>query len=256
MYEMIRCATLVSVLLVATAASAASQGDAGSGDSVSNAAAQLLREGRGNEARITLLRAMRANADPTQKAEYRLRLGAVELYDGQYDEASRAYNAVLTRGNVPDNSELARQAHHGLALIEAFNGRSARAAAQYAQALPGGTLRDTIEMLVMTNQNDSAQKALDRLATSSRGKQDLQYVQEMRALSWMMAGHCTQALPEMAKAPQQDRPIPVAVNGRCAAKHGQRPDGLALRDAVLKRPSADPFSWTTLIARDAARKIE
>jgi Tfp pilus assembly protein PilF len=256
MYEMIRCAALASFLILAPAATAVAQGDGGSSDSVTQTAAQLLRDGRGNEARIALLRAMRASTDPRQTAEYRIRLGEADLYDGQYDDASRAFNAVLTRGNVPDDGELAREAHHGLALLEAFNGRSARAASQYAQALQGRPLRDTVEMLVMTSQNDSAQKALDRLAASSLGKQDMQYVQEMRGLSWMMAGHCTQALPEIAKAPQQDRPIPVAVRGRCAAKHGQRPQGLSLRDAVLKQPSAEPFSWTTLIARDAARKIE
>jgi tetratricopeptide (TPR) repeat protein len=256
MYEMIRRAALVSLLIAASVATAAAQADGGSGDSIVAMAAQRLREGRGNEARILLLRAMRESTDPTQKAEYRLRLGQADLYDGQYDEASRAFSAMLTRGNAPANSDLTRQAHHGLALVEAFNSRSARAAAHYAQALQGRTLRDSIEMLVMTNQNDSAQKALDRLAASNAGKQDPQYLQDLRGLSWMMAGHCTQALPAIAKAPQQDLPIPVAVRGRCAAKHGQRVPGLALRDSVLQQPDPDPFSWTTLIARDAARKIE
>ena len=260
MYEMIRRAALVGMMIASPAAATFAQGTLDGGgqarDSVVTMAAQLLEAGRGNEARILLLKAMRASTDPTQTAEYRIRLGQVDLYDGQYDAASRAFNAVLTRGNASPTGDLARAAHHGLALVEAFNGRSARAAAQYAQALRGGTLRDTIEMLAMTNQNDSAQKALDRLAATSAGKQDAQSVQVLRGLSWMMAGHCTQALPAIAKAPQQDQPIPVAVRGRCAAKHGQRPEGLALRDAVLKQANPDPFAWTTLIARDAARKIE
>lgn len=258
MYEMIRRGALVLLFLAAPGSTALAQGmgDGASRDSVSAAAATLLGEGRGNEARILLLRAMRASTDAAQKAAYRIRIGAVLLYDGQYEEASRAFNAVLTRGDVQAGGDLARAAHHGLALADAFNGRSARAATQYAEAIRGGTLRDTVEMLVMTNQNDSAQKALDRLAASSAGKEDLQYVQEFRGLSWMMAGHCTQGLPAVAKAPQQDTPIAVAVRGRCAMKHGQRPEGLALRDAVLKQSVPDPFAWTVLIARDAARKIE
>jgi hypothetical protein len=178
------------------------------------------------------------------------------VYGGQYDTASRAYNAILSHENVAPEGNLARDAHHGLALIEAFNGRSGRAATHYTYSLRGGTLRDTVEMLVMTNQNDSAQKALDRLAASSSDAENRQYVQAFRGLSWMMAGHCTQALPEIAKAPHQDRPIPIAVQGRCAMKHGQRTDALQLKDAVLKRPVPDPYSWTVLIARDTARKIE
>lgn len=255
MYEMIRRAALVALLAAAAVAPAAAQ-DGAPRDSITAAAAKLLGDGRGNEARILLLRAMRASTDPTQKADYRIRIGDALLYDGQYDEATRAYNAVLTHASALANSDLVREAQHGLALADAFNGRSARAAAHYAEVLRGGSLRDTVEMLVMTNQNDSAQKALDRLAASSAGKQDVQYVQAFRGLSWMMAGHCTQALPEIARAPQQNEPIPVAVRGRCALKHGQRPTGMSLRDAVLKEPVPDPFSWTALIARDAARKIE
>jgi hypothetical protein len=60
----------------------------------------------------------------------------------------------------------------------------------------------------------------------------------------------------MAKAPRQDRPVPIAIRGRCAIKHGERVPAMAVRDSVLKTPVADPFAWTVLIARDAARKIE
>jgi tetratricopeptide (TPR) repeat protein len=208
-----------------------------------------------NEARILLLKAMRASTDPIQQADYRLRIGATFLYQGQYDEASRAYNAVL-RAKVPPDGAQARAAHHGLALVDAFSGRSGRSATHYAAALRGATLRDTIEMLVMTNQHDSALKALDRFAASSAGQQDRQYVQAFRGLSWMMDGHCTEALPEIAKAPQQDRPLVVAIRGRCAMKHGQRAEALAMKDAVLKEPMPDPFAWPMLIARDTARKIE
>src|SRR4051812_42915126 len=64
-------------------------------DSVGDAAAALLNHGRTNEARITLLRAMRAARSPELRAIYRLELGDTFLYDGQYQEAARAYNAVL-----------------------------------------------------------------------------------------------------------------------------------------------------------------
>jgi tetratricopeptide (TPR) repeat protein len=256
MFRIIHRALLAMLIGGAVASTAAGQQDGVSRDSIFSSAAQLLGQGRVNEARILLLRAMRASHDPTETAEYRIRIGDTFLYGGQYDQASRAYNAVLDRDHVPAGSSVAREAHHGLALVEAFNGRSGRAATHYAEALRGGSLRDTIEMLVMTNQNDSAQKALDRLAASRTDAETREFVQTFRGLSWMMAGHCTEALPEIAKAPQGTGPISVAVRGRCAMKHGQRPDALVLKDAVLKQSEPDPFSWTTLIARDAARKIE
>src|SRR5204863_2239134 len=61
-------------------------------DSVGDAAAALLNDGRTNEARIALMRALRAGTDPAQKATYRLELGDTFLFDGQYGEAARAYN--------------------------------------------------------------------------------------------------------------------------------------------------------------------
>jgi tetratricopeptide (TPR) repeat protein len=226
-------------------------------DSVGDAAASLLNQGRANEARITLLRAMRASASHEQQAIYRLELGDTFMYEGKYQEASRAYNAVLSGKDSVRVDSLIRWAHHGLALIDAFNGRPARAATHYAEALRGPTtIRDTIEMLVLTAQHDSALRALDRFAASHREPSALQFTQAFRSLSWMMSGHCTEALPEIAKAPQQDRPVPIAIRGRCAIKHGQRVDALAMRDSVLKHQVADPFAWTVLIARDAARKIE
>jgi tetratricopeptide (TPR) repeat protein len=227
-------------------------------DSVGNAAAALLNQGRTNEARIALLKAMRETPDPAMKATYRLELADTYLFDGRYNEAARAYDEVLSGNNASSVDSLTRWAHHGLALVEAFNGRTTRAAAHYAQALKGthGTPRDTIEMLVMTAQHDSAVRALDRFASTHRDANSTQFVQAFRALSWMMAGHCTQALPEIAKAPNQDRPVPIAIRGRCAMKHGQRVDALAIRDSVLKQQAPDPFAWTVLIARDAARKIQ
>jgi hypothetical protein len=111
-------------------------------------------------------------------------------------------------------------------------------------------------MLVLTSQHDSAMKALARYSAAHRDENANQFVQAFRGLSWMSAGHCTEALPEIAKAPHQDRPVPLAVRGRCASKHGQRVDALALKDSVLKSQVPDPFAWYVLIARDAARKIQ
>ena len=249
----------IAIVTAASLAAPAAAQRAGTAkrDSIGNAAAALLNQGRANEARITLLRAMRASTSQEEKALYRLELGDTFLYEGRYGEASRAYTAVLSGKDSVRVDSLIRWAHHGLALVDAFDGRPARAATHYAAALQGPTtIRDTIEMLVLTAQHDSALRAIDRFAASHHEPSALQFAQAFRALSWMMSGHCTQALPEMAKAPQQDRPVPIAIRGRCAIKHGQRVDALAMRDSVLKHQVADPFAWTVLIARDAARKIE
>ena len=251
--------SLAAILLLGTAAVRAEAQRAGTRmrDSVGDAAADLLGEGRANEARIVLLTAMRASRSAELRATYRLELANTFLYDGQYQDASRAYNLVLAGRDSVSVDSLVRWAHHGLALIDAFNGRTARAAAHYADALRGkSTIRDTIEMLVLTAQHDSALRAINRLPTAARDSNALQFAQAFRGLSWMMAGHCTNALPEVAKAPHQDRPVPIAIRGRCAMKHGQRNPALAMRDSVLKARVADPFAWTVLIARDAARKIE
>lgn len=250
---------IIAIALAGTLAAPAQAQRAGTTmrDSVGDAAAALLSEGRANEARITLLQAMRAARTPELRATYRLEVGNTFLYDGNYQEASRAYNAVVSGRDSVRVDSLVRWAHHGLALVDAFNGRTARAATHYAEALRGpSTIRDTIEMLVLTAQHDSALKAIDRFAVAHRDSNALQFTHAFRALSWMMAGHCTEALPEIAKAPHQDRPVPIAIRGRCAGKHGQRVDALAIRDSVLKRQVADPFAWTVLIARDASRKIE
>ena len=253
-----RCVA-IAILATAsiTAPAAAQRAGTTMRDSTGDAAAALLNQGRANEARITLLNAMRASPSAEQKALYRLEVGDTFLYEGKYGEASRAYNAVLSGKDSIRVDSLIRWAHHGLALVDAFNGRPARAATHYAEALRGPTtIRDTIEMLVLTSQHDSALRAIDRFAASHHEPSALQFTHAFRALSWMMAGHCTEALPEVAKAPHQDRPVPIAVRGRCAIKHGQRVDALAMRDSVLKLQVADPFAWTVLIARDAARKIE
>ena len=252
-----RIVTAIAAAVLMTSPAAAQRAGTTMRDSIGDAAAALLNQGRANEARITLLGAMRASTSPEQKAIYRLELGDTFMFEGKYQEASRAYTAVLSGKDSVHVDSLIRWAHHGLALVDAFNGRPARAATHYAEALQGPTsIRDTIEMLVLTAQHDSALRALDRFAATHREPSALQFNHAFRSLSWMMSGHCTEALPEVAKAPQQDRPVPIAIRGRCAIKHGQRVDALAMRDSVLKHKVADPFAWTVLIARDAARKIE
>ena len=226
-------------------------------DSVGKTAAALLNEGRVNEARMTLLKAMRATTQRELLAIYRLELGNTFLYQGEFQDAARAYNAVLSGHDAVGVDSLVRWAHRGLALMNAFNGRPDRATQHYDEALKGhGTLADTIEMLVVTAQHDSAIRAIDRFAGARRDEIGLQFSQVYRGLSWMNAGHCTQALPEIAKAPHQDRPIPMAVRGRCASKHGDRIAAIAIRDSVMRQPVVDPFAWSVLIARDAARKIQ
>jgi hypothetical protein len=246
-------------LLVALASNFAVAQRAGttSRDAVGEQAASLINDGRVNEARIVLLKGMRESSDPALKATYRLELADTHLYTGQYQDAAREYTAVLSGRESIAIDSLVRWAHHGLALVDAFNGRSGRSASHYAEALKGrATLGDTIEMLVMTLQHDSALKAIDRYAASHPEGNGPQFTHAFRALSWIMSGHCTEALPEVAKAPQQNRPIPIAIRGRCAIKHGQRVEALAMRDSVMKQQVADPFAWTVLIARDVARKIE
>lgn len=226
-------------------------------DSVGNAAAALLNEGRINEARITLLRALRASRSSEDQAVYRLEIADTYMFDGKYGEAARAYNEVLARKDTIRVDSLIRWANHGLALVNAFNGRTDRAAMHYADAMRGhSTLADTIEMLVLTLQHDSALKAMDRFVASRPAGSGSQFVQGYRGLSWLYTGHCTEALPEVAKAPQQGRPLLIAIRGRCASKHGQRVEALAMRDSVLTQSVPDPFAWTVLIARDAARKIQ
>ncbi|HEX4469962.1 MAG TPA: hypothetical protein VH080_10520, partial [Gemmatimonadaceae bacterium] len=226
-------------------------------DSVGNAAAALLNQGRVNEARMTLLEAMRATTQPELLATYRLELGNTFLFDGKLGQASQAFRAVISGRNAVTVDSLIRWAHHGLALIDAFNGRLDSAVTHYNDALKGhGTLADTIEMLVLTVQHDSAIKAIDRFAASRKDENGMQFSQVYRGLSWLNAGHCTEALPEIGKAPHQDRPIPMAVRGRCASKHGQRVTAMAIKDSVMRQPVTDPFAWSVLIARDAARKIQ
>jgi tetratricopeptide (TPR) repeat protein len=229
-------------------------------DSISEAAAKLLNAGRGNEARILLQKA-RGSSSREQRVVYRLEVGNSYLYDGLYVDALRTYDAVLASGDAKGIDSLTSWAHRGMGLAEAFAGRETRGAAHLAQALasPGDSrfaLGDSLEMLIITGQHDDAAKVLDRMASSRDDEVGQQYVQAFRGLNSMMAGHCTAALAEIAKAPRQDRPLPLAVRGRCAAKHGQRAESLVLRDSVLGHPTPDPFAWTMIIARDAARKIK
>jgi tetratricopeptide (TPR) repeat protein len=193
---------------------------------------------------------------------YRLHVADSYLYDGQYAEAARIYGAVLKGVDADGVDSLTSWAHRGLALADAFEGRNAQAASHYAQALGSvrdarTALRDTIEMLIVTGQHDAAARTLDRVAQSAPANDAdaRQYVQAFRALNIILSGHCTAALEALATAPEQNRPIPRVVRGRCASKRGERVSALALRDSVLKEPVPDPFAWSMIIVRAAARKI-
>src|SRR5690349_7358433 len=80
-----RCASIamVAVALLASPAAAQRAGTT-TRDATGDAAAALLNQGRANEARITLLKAMRASTSPEQQALYRLELGDTFLYEGRY----------------------------------------------------------------------------------------------------------------------------------------------------------------------------
>ena len=228
--------------------------------SITEEAGKLLNAGRGNEARILLQRSARENASPALRALYRLELGNSYLFDGMYVDARRTYDAVLAGSDAKGVDSLLSWAHRGIGMADALSGREVRGATHLGEALafpvaPQYALADSIEMLIVTGQHDAAAKALDRLEGSNTTQGTQQYAHAFRAVNSMLAGHCTRALEELAKAPYQDRPVPRAVRGRCASKHGRTAEAAAIRDSVLKQPMPDPFAWTMIIARDAARKI-
>src|SRR5947209_14092401 len=103
----LRC-ELFAVCLLATVSNTLRAQRAGTTlrDSIGDAAAALLNQGRANEARIALLRGMRASNEPSTKATYRLELGDTFLYEGRYQEATRAYDDVLSGNNA--SSEIGR----------------------------------------------------------------------------------------------------------------------------------------------------
>lgn len=247
---------LRSILLAPFLALPAS-GQGAARDSVSAAAADLLNAGRGNEARILLQQSLRSATSPALRATYRLHVGDSYLFDGRYDDAMRTYASVLAGDDAKSNAPLTSWAHRGLGMAEAFRGRNAQAAAHLTEALSGSgnssaTLSDSIEMLMVTGQHEAAAAALGRLGEGGTGKHD---VYALRALNTVLSGHCTGALEALAQVSVQDAAVPRAVRGRCAAKRGQKAQAMALRDSVLNQPTPDPFSWTMMIARDAARKI-
>ena len=141
---------------------------------------------------------------------------------------------------------LIRWAHHGLALIESFNGRPVRALAHYEDALAGrSTLRDTIEMFVLSAQHDTALKALDRFTRLNHDESAMQFAQSFRGFTWMAAGHCTQALSEIARTLkakpllQATSPVGSATSCRRRLSGGSScelaVDGLVLARAALPR---------------------
>src|SRR5438477_351633 len=76
-----RCVVIVAIGTLGSVAQAQRAGTTGR-DSVGDAAAALLNQGRPNEARMTLLQAMRSSTAPAQLATYRLELGDTFLFEG------------------------------------------------------------------------------------------------------------------------------------------------------------------------------
>ena len=111
-----RCVVIVAIGTLGSVAQAQRAGTTGR-DSVGDAAAALLNQGRPNEARMTLLQAMRSSTAPAQLATYRLELGDTFLFEGKYGQATQAYTAVLSGREAVTVDSLVRWAHHGLALV-------------------------------------------------------------------------------------------------------------------------------------------
>ena len=252
-----------TVILLIVASRASAQGATSSSmesDPVSVAAASRLNAGRGNEARILLQRAALQADSREMRALYRLRVGDSYLHDGQYQEAMRTYESVLSGDDAKGDARLTSWAHRGLGLADAFLGRRAQAAAHMRKAIdaysdPKSALRDSIQMLMVSGQHDAAAKALEGLAASGKGTARGQDLAVMRALNILMSGHCTAALEELTQAQAMSGPVSQAIRGQCASKRGRRAEASALRDSVLSQPMPDPFAWDMLIARDIARRI-
>lgn len=182
------------------------------------------------------------------------------LFVGRYAQAADAFAAILESGDVRGIDTLTSWAYHGMAVAEALAGSTPRARSLYDQMLrtaPTSPLAtaDSIEAFVLSHRWSVANPLLDRFAKEHPGALFQQYVHSFHAVEWMLTGHCADALSELARAPDPDRPLPQAVRARCAAQSGNRAKSVALRDSVLTHPLADPMSWPMIIARGIAAQV-
>jgi hypothetical protein len=197
-----------------------------------------------------------------RRAEQRLESAQHLLFDGRYSDAVTAFDIVLDQPDVRGIDTLTSWASHGMALAEALNGHLTHARSLYASVLrlpavsPVAAAADSIEAAVLTEQHGAAAALLDRFAERHRSALAQQYVHSFRGLDLALDGNCANAVAEVGRAPDADRPIPQAVRGLCAARAGHHEQALALRDSVLTHPLADPMSWPMIVARGVAFKIK
>jgi tetratricopeptide (TPR) repeat protein len=190
----------------------------------------------------------------------RLQDAQIHLFDGRYDDAAAEYSTVVNTDDASGRDTLTAWAYHGMAVAAALAGDRARARAIYDELLrvaPESPLAiaDSIEAAVLTGRRDFANRLLDRFAKTRPGALPQQYTRSFRALSLLLVGRCTDAVAEVGRAPDPDRPLPQAIRGRCAAVAGHHAEAIALRDSVMTQPLADPYSWPMIIARGVARRI-
>lgn len=183
-----------------------------------------------------------------------------ELFDGRYMDAASAFGAVLSSGALQPDDTLSTWAYHGIAIARALAGDRAGARASYDRMLRLGpesplAIADSIEATVLTGQRQRADALIARFLASRGGVLPRQYAHSFRALSFLLASRCGDALREVASTPDPARPLPQAIRGVCALNAGHREQALALRDSVLHHPLADPSSWPMIVARGVALKI-
>jgi hypothetical protein len=184
-----------------------------------------------------------------------------ELFEGHYADAASAFGAVLSSGALDSDDTLATWAYHGVAIARALAGDRTAARASYDELLHRSAesplaIADSIEATVLTGQRERANALIDRFLASRGGVLPRQYAHSFRALSFLLASRCEDALGEVARTPDPGRPLPQAIRGVCAVKSGHRVAAIALRDSVLQHPLADPYSWPMIVARGVARKIQ
>jgi uncharacterized membrane-anchored protein len=211
-------------------------------------------------ARVRLQSTADGEVEMVRRPVFLLAEAQTELFEGRYADAASAFGAVLASGALEPYDTLAAWAYHGIALAHALAGERAAARASYDSLLtlsPESPLAiaDSIEALVLTGQRERADTLIDSFLANRGGVLPKQYAHSFRALSFLLASRCADALNEVARVPDPGRPLPQAIRGVCAAKSGHHAEALALRDSVLQEPLADPFSWPMVIARGVARKI-
>ncbi|MFL5409134.1 MAG: hypothetical protein ACJ79O_25205 [Myxococcales bacterium] len=207
---------------------------------------------------VVQMGAMSGEVALEKRATSRLENAQRLLFDGSYADALTAFGAVLESGDARGNHAWVAWAQHGMAIAEALAGHQSRSRTLYDQLLETPSLfpiADSIEAAVLTGRRTTARALLDRFSEVNPSVLAQQYARSFRALDLLLAGSCSDALAEVARAPDADRPLPQAIRGLCSAKAGRRAEAMVLRDSVLTNPLADPLSWPMIVARGVALRI-